>query len=137
SVYDSSRTSPALEGDPLVLDSAYATAKYAVELMIDQVCRSSAVVHLRLASLIGVGFEQRVVNKMHAGALRTGRLRAQRTGQILDFMDVRDAARAIATVVQIEAWHGTSILNVGSSSPHTLIEIATIVQQVLLEQGHE
>lgn len=56
---------PADENTVLCLESKYAVGKYATELLVNAIC-GKAVLHtnIGLASLIGAGFDQRIVNKM-------------------------------------------------------------------------
>ncbi len=131
SVYDSARSTAATEDDPIVLDTPYATAKYAVELLADAILSPIPTVHLRLSSLIGPGFDQRVVNKMVAAAIGGGELRVSGGDQVFDFMDVRDAARAVALMAEAPLLTRTEVLNVGANAAVTLLEIAETVARVL------
>jgi len=63
SIYDSQRKSPADENSAICLNDAYAVGKYMIEKMMDIYCKDIICVHLRLASLIGVGMEQRFINR--------------------------------------------------------------------------
>lgn len=63
SVYDSQRKNPADENSAICLNDAYAVGKYMIEKMMDVYCKDIMCVHLRLASLIGVGMEQRFINR--------------------------------------------------------------------------
>ncbi len=63
SVYDSKRESPADETSAICLDNAYAVGKYMIEKMMDVYCKDIMCIHLRLASLIGAGMEQRFINR--------------------------------------------------------------------------
>ena len=66
SVYSQKRTEAATEETPVCLESPYAVGKYAVELMLESICRGSKTryTNLRMASLIGPGFDQRIVNRL-------------------------------------------------------------------------
>lgn len=134
SVYDPTRTVAAREGDPVCPTNPYATAKYAQELFADALLLNAEVMHLRLASLIGVGFDQRLVNKMVARAVETDQLTVTGGSQVFDFMDVRDAARAVALLSLAHMDASRDIVNVGSGQQHTLLQIAEAVSTALREE---
>lgn len=139
SVYDAKRTAPAHEQSPLDLDSPYATAKYASEVMADSLCGDADVVHARLASLLGVGFGQRVVNKLVARALEDRELHIVGGGQCFGFMDVRDAADALLTIVHRVMGGGQEhrqkrdVVNIGVEASPKLGLIADTVARVVGE----
>ena len=118
------------EIDPL---DSYAIAKYACEKLAAQISAGSAtkITHIRLASLIGPQFNERLVNKMLKGALQTGKIKIVGGGQVFSFLDIRDAADGIAAMLKVspEKWH--DIYNLGTSQQYTIIELAeTIAAQV-------
>ena len=137
SVYSPSRETGASEDTTVSLESPYATAKFSTELLLEacsfEMTRFS---HLRLASLIGPTFDQRVVNKLVKAALSSGELRILRGRSLFAFMDVRDAAGAIVAAVETQVWNHTDVLNVGAPSAYTLEEIAAVVaSRVASETG--
>ncbi len=96
SVYSQQRTEPAAEDTPLNLEGKYAVGKYAAELLTNTLCAAIPHTNLRLASLIGAGFDQRVPNKLIAKALAGEELKVLTGPQYYGFLDVRDAADAIS-----------------------------------------
>lgn len=133
SVYDGERAVAAAEGDEAYLDTPYATAKYASEIIAEALLGDIPLVHLRLSSLIGPGFDQRLVNKMVLRALAGHDLQVAGGAQIFDFMDVRDAARAVALMCEAPLQGSPETVNIGSANPMTLLEIAECVVRVLHE----
>lgn len=127
SVYDNGRDGPADERSPLVLDSPYAVAKFSTELLLSTTFPRSRSIDLRLSSLIGPGFDARLVNKMIARARRTGRIRVVGGRQEFDFMDVNDAARALRRIIAEQLWTEVDVLNVGNNRADNLLGIATVV----------
>ncbi len=126
SVYDPCRARPAQECDAVVLASTYAVAKYCVELHVAQVCGQRGVpyVNVRMASLIGPGFDQRFVNKMTKSALSDGVVRYVEGSSKHAFLDVRDAAAglvALACNVDEKCPH---TMNLGPSASYTTAELA-------------
>ena len=65
---------PATEETSLNLETKYAVGKYATELLVNKICRNIPHTNLRMASLIGEGFEQRITNKLVAKAILGGDL---------------------------------------------------------------
>lgn len=131
SVYRSDRTVPADESAELDLDTPYATAKYASELLAETALEGGRLVQGRLSSLIAPGFDQRVVNKLVRRAIDGHNLVITTPHIVFDYMDVRDAVRAIAAVMEVEPDHGVSTVNIGSGVPHSLGDIGRAVASVL------
>lgn len=131
SVYRGDRTKPAEEHSQLDLDTPYATAKYAIELLARTSLRETPLIQGRLSSLIAPRFEQRVVNKLVKRAMEGHDLTIKNPHIIFDFMDVRDAAGAICAVIGAERKEGVELLNIGSGVPYTLAEIADAVAAVV------
>lgn len=69
SVYSQNRCEAANENTSVCLDTKYAIGKYVTELMTNSICREIRHTNLRMASLIGPEFEQRLVNKFIKSAL--------------------------------------------------------------------
>ena len=140
SVYDAKRVDAASESSPLVLDTPYATAKYATEVMAARICSRSRVVNARLASLIGVGFDQRVVNKMVLRAADGHGLTVKGVDQAFGFMDVRDAADALIAVSTGALRQGrgdqspNDVVNIGVNGDVSLRSIALLVADIARQE---
>lgn len=134
SLYDSARTTAASESDPLDLNTPYATAKYAVEILADSILRETPHLHARLASLIGTDLKQRLVNRFAARVLDGEDVAITGGDQIFDFMDVRDAAAALVALADAAVdGDDCRIINVGAGEPRTLLDIAQTVVAVANE----
>ena len=127
SVYSQTRTEPAREDTPVCLESKYAVAKYASEQLLEAYCGDKPHTSIRLASLMGPGFDQRVVNKMVKRVVEGEGLVVKETGARYGFLDVRDAARAITEMVRAPLTGFESSYNVGVEHGYTVTEIATHV----------
>ncbi|RDB63924.1 hypothetical protein C1878_03820 [Gordonibacter sp. 28C] len=127
SVYSQHRVEPADEQTPLCLESKYAVAKYASELMLGAHCSDIPHTNIRMASLIGPGFDERVVNKMARKALLGDDLAVAENGSRFGFLDVRDAANALLTLMGSDSamWRREYVL--GSDDCYTLTCIAEAV----------
>ena len=135
SVYSSQREEAAAEDSPLCLESPYAVGKYAVELMLESICRSSqtAYTSVRMASLIGPGFDQRIVNRFVKQALEKGTISAKENEQRFGFFDVEDAVSGLTAMIGSDESRWKTVYNLGSEKAYSLVEIADIVRTVVKE----
>lgn len=135
SVYPSDRAFPAKEDTPLSLENSYAVGKYAVELMLEGILSGTetAFTSLRMASLIGPGFDQRIVNRFVKQALESGAVTVRKNRQQFGFMDVLDAAEAIARIALSDPRKWERVYNIGPERSVTLTEIADTVASVTKE----
>lgn len=128
SVYSQIRKSAADEDEPINLETKYAIGKYAVELLTNRMFEKIPHTNIRLGSLIGAGFDQRLVNKFVRQAMEGNALNIKGGNQQFGFLDVRDAADAIAVMIQKnKKWH--EIYNLGSERGYSLLEIAECVAE--------
>ena len=124
SVYSQTRTEPAREDTPVCLESKYAVAKYASEQLLEAYCGDKPHTNIRLASLIGPGFDQRVVNKMVRRALESGVIEVCDNGSRFGYLDVLDAADALVAVCESDPDEWEQVYNLGPEDGVTLTEIA-------------
>ena len=124
SVYSQTRTEPAREDTPVCLESKYAVAKYASEQLLEAYCGDKPHTNIRLASLIGPGFDQRVVNKMVRRALESGVIEVCDNGSRFGYLDVLDAADALVAVCESDPDEWEQVYNLGPEGGVTLTEIA-------------
>lgn len=139
SVYSQQRTEAATEETPVCLESPYAVGKYAVELMLESICKGSETKYtsLRMASLIGPGFDQRIVNRFVKQALETGKLTVKRNQQRFGFFDVEDAVGGIISMISPAVNDWDPIYNLGTKEAYTLVEIAETVAEIIPNRAVE
>lgn len=130
SVYSQHRTEPATEETPVCPESSYAVAKYATELMLNTSCKSIPHTSIRLASLIGPGFDQRVVNKMIKYALGDGKITVTNEGQSFGYLDVYDACTALISLLEYDSAFWPSVFNIGVKNTYSTLEIANTIERV-------
>ena len=135
SLYPADRTAPAKETDPVSLDSVYAAEKYAVELMAEGIFSSAGIActNIRLASLIGPGFDARIVNRFVRQARENGVIRITDDRKQFGFLDVADAAEGLAAMLNSEPKDWRSCYNLGIRGGYMLREIAGAVKEVMKE----
>ncbi len=134
SVYASKRTAPAKETDALSLETPYAVGKYSTEVFVDQVFGDIPHTNVRMASLLGVGYEQRIVNRMVNQALMGENLRVVGGMQRYGFLDVRDAAAGLVKLAMSnpERWQGT--YNLGRLESYSLIDVVECIIKEIRKQ---
>lgn len=136
SVYSQERDCPADESMKLNLESKYAVGKYASELLTNTLCRDIKHSNLRMASLIGVGFEQRLTNKFLKMILSGEDIIVADGQQLYSFLDVRDAADAICCMVIKSDVSWREVYNIGSTEVNGLREIADEAADIAREFGY-
>ena len=134
SVYDDKRTYAAEENSELNLDTIYAVGKYATELFPLFLSDRIRFTNLRLASLIGPGFDQRLVNKMVRNALANGSIQYNEGERRFSFLDVEDAANAILKLADISSANWKPVYNLGTSESYTLKDISEMIRDTLNEE---
>lgn len=131
SVYSQFRKHPATEQTEVCLESKYAVAKYVTEMLFDSYCRTMPCTHIRLASLIGSCFDQRLPNKLAKKMCRREQVTIRDEGQLYGYMDVRDAASALLRLASSDpsGWRNEYVL--GSKGACSISEIALISQRLV------
>lgn len=135
SVYSQKKDTPASENSNLSLDSLYAVGKYASELLTNTICSHIIHTNIRLASLIGPHFDQRVVNKMVDSALKYRKITILDGVQKFGFMDIVDAAKAIVHVMESDSNELDEVYNLGISSGYSLEDIANCIKSNFALKG--
>ena len=136
SIYDPNRTCAAKESDEAVLNDVYAEGKFLYEMIMREMFRDAEVISIRLASLIGMGFDQRVTNKLVKIALKNNHLNITEKGAVFSYMDVRDAAEALLAMCRVFLTDKElgNVYNLGGKEDYTLSEIAAAVRDAIQEQ---
>jgi len=136
SVYSQQRIEAATEKSSVCLETPYAVGKYAVELMIGSICKGSRTKYtsLRMASLIGPGFNQRIVNRLIRFGMENDCLVVDDSEQLFGFMDVKDAAEAIECLILHEKSPWNEVYNLSNNNAYTLVYIAENIKVVFWEK---
>lgn len=135
SVYESRRMQPANENAVLSLETGYAVGKYCSEVFCRQVFKEIPYTNIRLASLLGVGYDQRIINRMVDQALRGMELKIWGGMQRYGFLDVRDAADGLIRMAMSAPSYWKPQYNLGRMENYTLIEIADNIVEQLRSRG--
>lgn len=134
SVYGNYREYPSHEPEAAP-ENIYALTKYNLECLGIEMTRCSEInyTNLRLASLIGNEFPERVINKMIKIALQTKKITVQNDKNIFGYVDADDISMAIYSFVENsmpDNWR--KIYNVGGipNSQENLEYIACIIKNL-------
>lgn len=138
SVYSQKRDYCADESAVLNLESKYAVGKYATELLLKSTCPDICHTNIRMASLIGYDFEQRIVNKFVKIAMTEKKINVLAGMQSYGYMDVRDAADAIVTLCMDykNAAQWDEVYNLGIQGTYSLKDIAEEVKKQVDDELH-
>lgn len=136
SVYSQQRTEAATEETPVCLESPYAVGKYAIELILESICKGSKTRYtsLRMASLIGPGFDQRIVNRFVKKLIAHEPITVVKQPKQMGFLDVEDAVGAIIAVTESSMPGWKTVYNVGNGRGYTVEEIYDSVASELKDQ---
>lgn len=132
-VYSQKRLESATEETEINPETKYAVGKYSSELLVEELCRGIPHTSLRMASLIGVGFHDRFINKFVRQVWQREPICINSGKQRFEFMDVRDAASAISHILDFPQGGLKPIYNLGSGDARSLEEIAHMVRAIGLE----
>ena len=136
SVYSQTRDFMADEQSEICLESPYAVGKYATELMLKGICEGTqtSYTNLRLASLIGPGFDQRIVNRLVKKAVAMEPISITISDQRFGFLDIEDAVDAVTSLLHSDIRKWKSVYNVGNGKAISLKDIITNIAEVFQER---
>jgi nucleoside-diphosphate-sugar epimerase len=138
SVYDRARTEPADEATPLAPATDYGRAKVEQEKVVAALFPPGRFTSVRLGSLVGPGFDVRVMNKFVAQARAGQDLRVMGGGQRFSYLDIRDAAAAFLALAEQPAASWRPLYVMGHPQAVTLLEMAEAVARLAPEYtGHD
>ena len=133
SVYSQAREEAATEETPVCLESPYAVGKYATELMLESVCKGKNIkyTNLRMASLIGPGFDQRIVNRFVKQAYEGEPIHINISDRRFGFLAIEDAVSAIIALIDKKDVLWKSVYTVGNAESYSIDEIVENVKYVI------
>lgn len=137
SVYSQKRKEIATEKTPLCLESLYAVGKYSTELMLESACQGTEITYtnIRMGSLIGPGFDQRIMNRFVKQAFEGQLLNTVRSEQRFGFLDVIDAVAALVLLIETPVMKWRPVYNLGNGMSYSIREIADSIKHVFTENG--
>lgn len=135
SVYSQVRQEAAREDTEVIPESLYAVTKYSTELLVKNICESANVPYsnLRLASLVGKGFDVRLTNRFIKSAINGETIKISGGKQIISYMDVRDAAGGLIALLSVDPGKWKTVYNFGVEEKYKLPQIAELVKKIAPE----
>ena len=136
SVYSQQRKEIATENTPVCLENPYAVGKYAVELMLESICKQAEkrYTNLRMASLIGPGFNQRIVNRFAIKMLQNEQITVVRQDKYMGFLDICDAVEAVMSIILTPCIYWKPVYNVGNAKGYTVEQIYEVLASMLRDK---
>lgn len=137
SVYSQTRETIATEYMPVSLETPYAVGKYATELILESICKKAqmAYTNLRIASLIGPEFDQRIVNRLVKQALSSETLCVVKSARKFGFLDIEDAVRALLALLETNTKQWRTVYTVGNGKAYDIEYIAQRIKYVFKKNG--
>ena len=134
-VYGSKRDHPAKESDLLSPQTAYAQGKLECENFCGSILEKIPHTNIRLSSLLGSSYPKQLVNRMIALALQNNKLEVRGGKQRYSYLDVRDAADAILSMISVDPKTWKKVYNLGNNAYYSLMDVAYTIERVLSEKG--
>lgn len=133
SIYGAYRETPSTEDGPVNPLDMYAVAKYACEKLSIEISKNTKtkITNLRLSSLIGPEFSERVVYKMIESAIKTKTIKVVGGNQVFSFLDISDAADGIATMLKTSSDKWANVYNLATDERYTILEMANQIADVV------
>jgi len=133
SVYGSKYKPLWVETTPVAPETLYAMAKYSSELLLRSIAsknNTTNFTNIRLDSLIGEGLDIRVVSKFVQKCINNEVIKIIGGTQTFSYLDIRDAASGIISLISTEPAKWKEVYNLGSNKRYNIIEIANLVNDV-------
>ena len=138
SLYDPKRNNPAVEEDKICLYDVYSAGKYCVEKMLQCSCINMIYTNIRMASLIGIGLDKRIVNRFIDSVIEKNEITVIGGTQRFEYMDVSDAARGILKLVSKEdSINLSKVYNLGAGVSYDIVNLAKKVMAVGEQLGYK
>ncbi|MGH2077617.1 NAD-dependent epimerase/dehydratase family protein [Aerococcus urinaeequi] len=134
SVYKQSGDIIQTEFDEVSPSNMYGLTKYSIEKLVESysVNNKQAFVNLRLGSLAGENFDQRMINRFIKKSLNGESIQVDRGNPIVSYLNINDAAEAILKVVKAESTK-YNLYNLGNNDFMSIYELATYCANLVKE----
>lgn len=136
SIYGLQRTKPADEQTTFNLTSPYTTGKFCMELLVNHLFFDRPCTNIRLSTTIGPNTKERVPNKIIQRIVQGDDIVIKGGMQKFSFLDVRDAASGLITILKSNGSGWKSAYNLGTEESHPLLEIADTALDIGRRYGY-
>lgn len=140
SVYSQKEKGTTDERGTVSPESLYGMAKYSGERIIHALCKQYPKVNytnIRLASLTGLEFDVRMTNRFVKKALNKETITIKGGGQHISYLDVRDAASAIKSLLNSCPDQWKPIYNLGNNESISLNELVQLIQSTSYKYSND
>lgn len=137
SIYGLQRRISADEGHEIFLNSPYTTGKYCTEIVTECLFERGMYTNIRLSTTIGTDTKERVPNKLFARIVSGMDLVIKGGNQKFSFLDVRDAASGLVSLMMQDNIWWKSAYNLGTSEVNSLLNIANLAVEIAREYGYD
>ena len=133
SVYDKNRIKEAKETDLLKPFSLYGISKIYMEKYFEDYAKKYNLnyLNLRLGSIIGIGFEQRFINKFILKYLNDEEININENGQKFSFLNVMDACEAISEIIKSENIKLNEVYNIGALDEYYISDVVKSIEKIV------
>lgn len=111
-------------------ETTYAIAKFASEELVSAIFAGYSQAYytnIRLGSLAGFDFDQRIVSRFVDLVIQGQPIHVNAPSNKFSFLDVRDAADGIMTLLSVAPQYWSTIYNIGAEYSITLLELANMI----------
>ncbi len=136
SVYNPYREESAKETDLPSPDSLYGIAKIYTESYLNLFSKknSISVFHLRLASLAGLGLDNRITTRMLKDAYLKNKINISSSKEQFSYLMVEDAARMLSYIANNLELASHTVYNIGSFESYSLKTIVEIILEIFKDR---
>lgn len=130
SVYNINREIPAKETDLLEPFSLYGLAKIYTENYTENFAKKNNInyINIRLASIVGPGFDQRIINKLIKKYIDDENISLKEKYETFSYLNVKDAAKGYLEIIESKTLSWNRNLNLGTDEKYTISDIMRAIQ---------
>ena len=136
SIYDLYRGNPAIETDFPEPNNAYGVFKFYSESYLNLFSNRYGipVIHLRLASLVGIGLNSRITTRLLKDAFKKQKMIISSNKEQFSFFFFYDAARMICNIASNLELAKHTVYNIGSFESYSLKSIVEIILAIFKDK---
>ena len=111
-------------------------AKYACEQLGEVIFAGSRsrLINIRMASLVGLPYQERIINKMVKFAVENHKIRIVGGSQLFSFLHLEDAVCGLSAVIKAGDGNWKSVYNLGTDERYTIKELASVIAATVEEK---
>ena len=133
SVYGNYRPTASSEKSPVDPHDLYGVAKYSCEKIGEVIFagKNTQFVSVRMASLVGLPYPERIINKMVKFALAGNKIKIVGGSQLFSFLHIEDAACALALLAGTPVENLQGLYNLGTAECYDINKLAAVIAETI------